>query len=756
MQLRTLGALELEGAAFRHPKPLLLLAYLSREGPQPRKRVAELFWPRSDDPLNRLSVMLSRMRKGVTGATWTDGERVGTALRSDVDRLAAALAEERWADVEEIYRGPFLAGVYVRGLSPEMDDWISETADDVARRVQVAYTNAAEAAARGGSLERAVGLAELAAAVAGCAPEGHDLARMHTLLLAAGSAAAAPVRREAEGWGLDLAASPNEARARLGVSKRDAWTGSTTAGAAVPDHNLRPWTTSFIGRRRELDDLSHMLEREDHRLITLIGAGGVGKSRLAWQVASEQVRIGGFAGCWYVELEDLVSAEGLPQRIGAAVGCTGPRGSTTLEDVARWMGERRMLVVLDTCEHLAGVADAVSTLLAACPGVTVVATSRGPLQLAEEWRYPLEGFAPPGPVAPEAPGSVGAGGGSSGRDGVPDRSAVELFEVRARRASPRYRVQPQQEEHVAEICRLTGGSPLALELAAGCVAVMPLETIAEEIQHSPDFLHTQLRNVPERQRSLRAVFAHSWRTLCDEEREAMRRLAVFRGGFDRRSAQTVTGTGPLLLASLAAQSLVVEGAQGRFALHPLAQTYCVEALADRPDLQACIESRHAACFLAQGEAASGHVNGPKSDAWLAWLASNVANLEAALAYYDRRGDAEALAALAGVLVDVWIRRGHSADIPRWPDRLVAWRADATLAAEGRALPTAARVPPEGRDDALASATRRAEGSSPWPRGASGVAHALWLLGTQCVVGVDRDTARPLQRPRRRRNARHLH
>ena len=679
MQLRTLGALELEGAPFRHPKPLLLLAYLTREGPQPRKRVAALFWPASTDPLNRLSVMLSRLRKNLPGAVWTDGESVGTALPSDVDRLDAALVQEHWGEVAQIYRGAFLANLYMRGLSVEVDDWIADTADAIARRVGLAYVNAAEAALRDRLRERAMAFAELAAGVTPCALEGHELERLYAILLAAGSAEAAVVRREARGWDLDLAPSPTEARARLGVPDHGARTAPPAAGAgALTQHNLRPWTTGFVGRRRELSELGSMLERADHRLITVIGQGGIGKSRVAWQVASEQVRTGRFASCWFVELEDLDSAERIPERIGESIGSASAPTAVALGEVASCIADRRMLVVLDTCEHLDGAATLVSTLLAACPGLTIMATSRVPLRLAEEWRYPLAGFLPPVPVAPAGSDLATSGDAGSRCGGASDGSALELFEARARRTSPGYRLPPEDDEHVAEICRLTGGSPLALELAAGWVLVTPLRTIVREIQQSLDVLHTPLQNVPHRHRSLRAVLDQTWNALGADERDAMMQLAVFRGGFDREMACAVAGTGRALLASLIAQSLVVEDAPGHFELHPLVRAYSAEALAQRSDLLACVEARHAAYFLTGEEPARELVDRARGAAWRAWpeASASAGAFELTPAYSDRRDEVDVLAAPSRAMAASRIRRRPLEIARRGPARLAACRAAA--------------------------------------------------------------------------------
>ena len=221
--LRTLGTLELAGAPFRYPKPLLLLAYLSRVGPQPRKRVATLFWPHSHDPLNRLSVMLSRIRRELPTATWTDGERLGTSFRSDLDHLEEALAEERWDRVAELYRGPYLDGVYLRDPGEELEDWLVVTADEIARRVQLALLSAAEAAARVREIERATELAEAAAGVAGGALDAAELQRLHALLTTGGSPVAIAVRREAASGGMELepghmepAASAPATRAQYG------------------------------------------------------------------------------------------------------------------------------------------------------------------------------------------------------------------------------------------------------------------------------------------------------------------------------------------------------------------------------------------------------------------------------------------------------------------------------------------------------------------------------------------------------------
>lgn len=631
----------LEGSELTHPKPMLLLCYVSLNGPQQRKRLARLFWPTATDPLNRLSVTLSRIRAIEPSAVEANDRSVWTDLTADVALLFDALEEGRDAHAIDLYRGRFLRDVDVSGLSEELEEWMVSTADDVSLRVQRALLSVGEEAAKQRQYGLAAENAEMAYDTGSHLLQPEDLIRAHVLLRAGRSPLADVVTKDSELLEADLAQSTDEARARLEALGPD----------PVPS-NLKPPATSFIGRARDVAELGRLLALQDHRLITLIGPGGIGKSRLALEVASEQRYGSRFAdGCFFVALEDCTAGEEIPARIADALGAFLPPDVEPLMGLTEWLGNRRLLLVLDNCEHLPEAALAAARLLRECPSVKVLGTSRVRLAVEEEWVFPVSGMSGP------------AGDGAQRAEARSE--AVELFETRAKRTQPSFRVQPEDLSGIAAICRLTGGSPLALELASARLGVRSVSEIASEIQANLDFLDSTSRNARDRHRSLRIVFEHSWRSLDESERDCLMRLSVFRGGFRRDGAREVAGASYLTLASLVDRSLIVETSRHRYQSHPLLLQYASEMLAAEPRQLARAQERHAEYMLTLATGAQQHLNGLDGSLWLDRLELDHANLKSALAWAAREERFETLLDLTHALSDFWIRRGYLHEAATW-------------------------------------------------------------------------------------------
>jgi predicted ATPase len=277
----------------------------------------------------------------------------------------------------------------------------------------------------------------------------------------------------------------------------------------APSQLLPPQPTTFVGRRADLAEIGRLLTDQTCRLVTLVGPGGSGKTRLAIEAAAQHQDE--FAdGVIFVPLQAVPTAADIPAEIAAAVGLPLTSGDEPWVQLPQLIRDRRLLLVLDNFEHLTDGAPMLSALLAAAPGVTVLVTSRESLHLQEEWRYPVAGL----PVPEE----------SDALDGE-DYDAVQLFVERARRVRPSFSYAVEREGLV-RVCRLVEGLPLAIELAASWTETLPCAAVADEIEGSLSLLTTRLRNVPERHRSVRAVFDHSWRLLAPPSG----------GGADRLSA----------------------------------------------------------------------------------------------------------------------------------------------------------------------------------------------------------------------------
>ncbi len=349
----------------------------------------------------------------------------------------------------------------------------------------------------------------------------------------------------------------------------------------MTDDSLSQQATPLIGRKEELAHVAARLDDPACRLLTIIGPGGVGKTRLALEamVRAEDA----FAdGVYFVDLQPVSPAE-FASAIADALPLTLSGREPPLAQLRHYLRDKELLLLLDNFEHLLGQATFLSDLLSQTQSVKLLLTSRQALNLQQEWRYPLRGLS----VPPD-----------TGKDDIDRYGAVQLFLERARRVRPDFSLEGKQSD-VIEICRLVEGLPLALELAASWTRALSCAEIAVEVQHNLDFLSSSLRNVPERHRSMQAAFAQSWQLLSGEERDVFKRLSVFRGGFEAQAARAVAGASLSVLSSLLDKSLLRREANGRYAMHELLRQYAGENLAhsSRGDV-ANVRSRHCTYYLA--------------------------------------------------------------------------------------------------------------------------------------------------------------
>ncbi|MEO8180306.1 MAG: protein kinase [Deltaproteobacteria bacterium] len=375
-----------------------------------------------------------------------------------------------------------------------------------------------------------------------------------------------------------------------------------TRPSTPPRNDLPSHGTPFIGRERELAELSRLLADPAVRLVTLLGPGGMGKTRLAIEVGrrwatelpassetlSHEDQPG--RGVFLVELAPILSPDLIVSALGEAVGFRFYPGGEPLKQLIGFFRDKSLLLLMDNFEHLLPGAELVSELLKACPGLKVLITSRVRLALLAEAQYTLAGMSLPGSeLAPDCLAFA----------------AVQLFVDCARRVLPGFALGFDDLRHAARICRLVQGMPLGIVLAAAWVGLLSTEEIADEIAKSTDFLHGELRDIPQRQHSIRTIFEHSWVLLGAEERAVLARASIFRGGFNRPAAERVASANLRALAQLLNQSLLRRDAQsGRYEVHELIRQYAREKLDDIPALSASTFEQHAdyfASFLAKRE-----------------------------------------------------------------------------------------------------------------------------------------------------------
>jgi predicted ATPase/class 3 adenylate cyclase len=391
--------------------------------------------------------------------------------------------------------------------------------------------------------------------------------------------------------------------------------------------NLPVMTTPFIGRQRELADLASFLARDEVRLVTVTGPGGAGKTRLALQAAAASAdRYPD--GTWWVPLATVRDPDLV---VGAATRAAGAEG-----DLGTQIGDKTMLFVLDNVEHLLGAGSDLAVLLARCPNVDLLVTSREPLHLSGEQEYPVAGLRP----------------GDSSR----------LFIARARAANPGL----VAGDEVAEICRRLDELPLALELAASRVKALSTVQILTRLERRLPLLTGGARDLPERQRTLRATIEWSHELLTGEEQTLFARFAVFPGGATLDAAEVVARADLDTLQSLVDKSLVRHSGE-RFWMFETIREYALERLeaagADADE----VRRSFATYFLELAEACEPALSGAGQLAALERLEDDYANIRASLAWFAEARDWSRLQRLGGSLKMYWTKRGYLSDGRHWLD-----------------------------------------------------------------------------------------
>jgi predicted ATPase/DNA-binding SARP family transcriptional activator/DNA-binding CsgD family transcriptional regulator len=454
----------------------------------------------------------------------------------------------------------------------------------------------------------------------------------------------------------------------------------------APKHNLPAPRTSFVGREREMLEVKRALAMT--RLLTLTGTGGSGKTRLALEVARSLVGVYP-DGVWLVELAPLPEGALVPQAVARALGVKERPGEPLTDTLAEVLRTKRVLLVLDNCEHLVeAVAPLVDVLLDACAGVRVLATSREVLGIAGERTWLVSSLSVPDPrQRPTA-------------EELERYESVRLFAERAHYRNPAFAVTPQNAPAVARICERLDGIPLAIELAAARVG-LSVEQIAVRLDDTLKLLTTGSRIASARQRTLRGALDWSYDLLSEPERVLFGRLSVFAGGWTLDAAEAVASGGGVkedevldLLLGLVDKSVVVAEATGEGEvrhrmLEPVRQ-YARMRLEERGEVGA-IRRTHAGFFLDLAEVADSELRRPGQGVWLERLETEHDNMRAALAWLVEGGDAQLGLRLAGALAWFWGARGHCSEGRRWLEQLLVRGSAAPIAARAKALVGAGRL-----------------------------------------------------------------
>jgi predicted ATPase/DNA-binding SARP family transcriptional activator len=654
---------------FRSQRTQALLGYLAADQrPFTRDTLATLFWPNDDAATAKANLRRELHNLGlILPGCWQSDQ---TAVQFtptpdtliDIDEVLRLEAAGQWAQAAEWLRGEFLEGISLAD-NLEFDVWLNgereywqQLTERILLRAADLHWLADEAELSRRTLGRLVRLYPW-----------HEEAHRRLMLLLARqgsfSAALKQFQRCREALEAELDVPPSAASESLYRRIK------LVAEYTLPE--FPPSPTPFVGRESEMARLRQNLLNPDCRLLTITGLGGIGKSRLAVEVARN---LGEGNGRRFLHGAAFASLSGVPPEECAAAIARAVRirfhGSEPAENqLLHQLRDWELLLLLDNYEHLLPNTELVERILAEAPGVTLLVTSRERLHLQEEWAFALEGLPcpPPGLAASE----------------IMTYASVQLFADAAERTGYPFSLE-QYSQEVAKICRLVQGMPLALLLAAPWIETLTPAEIAAEICQNLNFLQARYRNLPLRQQSIQIVFEAAWSRLPIAEQAALAALSLFQGGFTARAAQKVAGASPALLADFLEKTLIWPDRDERYNLHELLRPWLKVQL----EAKSAAETTHRAhlnYFVTLAEEAETRLDGPNQLHWLNRLENDRHNLTAALNWAYERGHLELAARLAGALGGFWAIRGYLSEGEEWLNKVLAQGDKLTARTKARAL-----------------------------------------------------------------------
>jgi predicted ATPase/DNA-binding SARP family transcriptional activator len=743
LEITTLGGLRIRQGdmpvtGFRSRKAEALLVYLAcNRHTQPREVLADLFWDERStaQTLTNLRWLLAELGKRLSpyldvtrssvrfkpdAPSWLDvaefESHLDTARRARTrgDKLGPAAKGDLEAAVS-LYGGPFLQGFYLRDGSG-FEDWMLGEQDRLQRLAAAALHDLTTYYLERGEQPAGIGHAVRLLQIDPLHEETHRQLMM--LLVRSGQRRAALEQYETcrRILASELGAVPTAATTELYEQIREgaiAGTGGRVSGAEelilrasgtpldsryltsdrMRPHNLPQSLTPFIGRETELAELASFLANPDCRLVTLVGPGGSGKTRLAIEAAQAIIDEGSPGahhqsaptkgvmqgtddgqetgqqfeeGIYLVQLTQVSEASFLAGAIADTLQVKFSGTGDPESQLLSYLAEKRMLLVMDNFEHLLSGVELLPRLLQAAPGVKLLVTSREPLHLSAEQLFDVAGL----PVPP-----MDELEGASGYD------AVKLFVQRARRMQARFALTEQVAPWVTRICRAVEGLPLAIELSAVWVRDRSCQEIAEELTHNLDLLATNQHDVPSRHRSLRAVFDQSWRLLSEMEGQVLRQASIFRGGFDLEAANKVLDADRVLLSGLVQQFLLRQSTSGRYEMHELLRQYAAEKLNGAGEESAEVAGRHTEYYVALAEEADVELIGPRQIEWSSRIEREHDNVRAVIARSLEGHDVETALRLSAVQFRFWYFRSYFTEGRRWCDAALALAAVEPATAE---------------------------------------------------------------------------
>ena len=654
--LRMLGPLQLKRLGetitnFRSQRAIALLVYLvCEERPIPRAELVELFWPDKTAQQGRANLrwVLNYLGKLLPNCWEIDRQTAVFQASSgvvDIYQLRQALDQGDMAALATAVatiQGSFMRGFYL-DASPEFETWLLTEREKWQRQIQTAFKRLITFYKRQGEVALALSLAQQWLALDPWQEEAHRL--IMELQARQGQFNEALAQYEtcrrilAEELGVEPTAVTLNLHQRLKQLQK-------------VRHNLPPQATPFVGRTAELDQIRQRLADPEARLVTLVGPGGMGKTRLALQVG--EFALPSFLdGVVYLPLTAVTTAELLPMTLVDALQAAGfitaPSGQHDPGDyLLAQLHDRELLLILDSFEHLLKGVPLLLRLLERAKAVKLLVTSRQRLNV--RWEYPVHIAGLPYPD-------------EAGAESWEQFTAVQLFVQAAQQAQPDFAVTALNRAAISQICRQLNGMPLGLELAAAWVRLQTCAAIAAEIDRNLDFLTATYQDVPERQRSIRAIFDVSWAALTPQLQAVLASLAVFRHSFDLTAAENVAGATAVSLTTLLDKSLVhrthTTTENARYVLHDLLRQYLAEKLAQDPDGMTDTYRQHAHFFGLYLQQQEMNLAGADPVAGQEAIANEIDNIRAAWQWLVEQKQVESVADCLHTLYLFYNLRGWS-------------------------------------------------------------------------------------------------
>lgn len=398
----------------------------------------------------------------------------------------------------------------------------------------------------------------------------------------------------------------------------------------VVNHNLPLQLTAFVGRERELASLHALLSDVHNRLITIVAPGGMGKTRLSLETAGQAVQA--FPqGIYFVALDRISSADLIVQAVTEVLPISLASNEDPKSRIIEYLRDKKILLVMDNFEHVLEGATFVQEILSAAPHLQILASSRAKLNLTGETIFNIKGL-------------------TMGDSNLEKNSALQLFDQSAKHRQPKFELKDSILPAVTRICQLVDGMPLAIVLAAAWIDTLSVDEIAAEIEKSIDMLETEKRDVPDRQRSVRAVIESSWNQVDATAQNLLKRLSVFRGGFTRTAAQEAAGASLRGLSQLVDKALIRRDADtGRYSIHELLRQYAEEQLKLSADEERFAHESHAKYFADFMKTREEHSRDNRCKAALSEIEADFDNIRVAWNYWVGRQDASQILRFCSVL-----------------------------------------------------------------------------------------------------------